>query len=193
MPAGSVDRATLTAEAQELAAKAQDEFNLAEDQLERLIENGDSLLLAHYNMMTVKWWRKDYRAAVEQGQAYLDRVADLQAAKRRELQNTMVVSYEQQLRADMQRLIDNELRMRAFLANMHYKRGHHELVVQQLDEVLAKAPRLYHEFYNRGRSLLALGRTAEAKQDLERFLSTTDLPLESPQVREAAAAVAKLQ
>jgi tetratricopeptide (TPR) repeat protein len=172
-------------EATELETSGRENLDLAEAQLQRLIDNGDRLLEAHYNTMYVKVWRNDYAGAIEHGNAYLTRVAALQDSIRRDLEHTLNIDYERELRIRLQRRIDEEIEVRAFLANLHYKQGHHELVVQQLDEVLTKNPQLYNEYYNRGRSELALGKAVEAKRDLEKFLATTRLPREHEEVQNA--------
>ncbi|MEM7204617.1 MAG: hypothetical protein AAF628_30445 [Planctomycetota bacterium] len=165
--------------------EAMADFDHSEQELTKLTERGESLLMAHYDLMTVKWWRGDYESAVIAGNAYLARVFELQDRVRRELERTLIVGYEEEERSRLQRLTDDELNVRAFIANMHYKRGHHDLVVDQLDAVLAKDPERHHQYYNRGRSFAALGRSGDARRDLERFLATTRLPRDSTQVRDA--------
>jgi len=174
---------TEAAKRHEEVAKAH--FARAEQQLKRLIDVGDQLLEAHHNLMTIKAWDGDYNGAVDEANAYLERNATLQDNVRSELDNTLVVEYEREKRIQLEALRDQELRVRAFLANVHYKQGHHELAVRELNAVLLKNPNLFSEYYNRGRSLMALGRSADARRDLERFLSVTTLPTESPQVQEA--------
>ena len=172
-------------EATRLETDGRANLDRAETQLQHLIHDGERILEAHYNMMYVKVWRNDYAGAIEHGNAYLARVATLQDSIRQDLERTLNIDYERELRVRLQRRIDEELEVRAFLANLHYKHGHHELVVEQLDEVLLKNPQLYNEYYNRGRSELALGKSAEAKRDLEKFLATTQLPRENDEVQTA--------
>ncbi len=186
-------KAARATEIEQLEAEARAHFDLAEAQLQRLLAAGESLLLAHYDLMTVKWWRDDYEGAVAEAHAYLGRAADMQARIRGDLERTTSIAFERERRTELQRYIDDEVGVRAFLANMHYKKQHYDLAVEQLDRVLAQNPGLYFEYYNRGRSLLALGRRDDAKRDLEKFLSTTDLPHDSQQVRESLRALREMK
>lgn len=174
-----------TQEAATLRADAEKYFARAVKELKTLVDRGEELLLAHYDLMSLLWWRGDYDGAVAEGNAYLERAAQLEERQHRELRRTLQVDYEQQVREDLQQLIDDELEVRVFMANMHYKRGHPELAVEQLDEVLRREPDRYNDYYNRGMSLLALGRTEEARRDLQKFLATTQLSQESDQVKDA--------
>lgn len=180
-------------EAAELERQSNHHFDLAEAELEKLLDSGDLLLEAHYHLMYVSVWRGDYEGAVSHGNRYLKRVGELQASIRTELEQTIMVEYERELRIRLQNRLDAEVEVRAFLANLHFKEGHHELVVEQLDEVLLENPNRFNEYYNRARSLMTLGRIEEAKRDYERFLYSTNLPRENPQVKSALAALKEIE
>ncbi len=183
MAAESARHAERINRAATLRATALQHFALAEGQLERLVELGDQVRRAHFGLMQIEWWRDDYNKAVEHGHAFLARARQEQTAVQRQIHDTMEVEFEREKRRELQALIDDEVRVRAYLANLHFKRDHHELVVAQLDEALGRVPGLTHEYYNRARSLLELGRTDEAVRDLQHFLPK--VPLDSPQAREA--------
>ena len=48
-----------------------------------------------------------------------------------------------------------------------------------------------NDYYNRARVLHALNRDPEAKEDLRKFLATTQLPANNPKVIEAVQALSK--
>ena len=149
------------------------------------MEAGEDLLLGHHDLMMTKWWRGDYDGAVKHGMAYLERCAALQDRRRKLMASTMSIDTERDTLILLQKETDDELAVRAFLANIHYQKKHFELAVQQLDRVLLKDPQRYSDYYNRARSLLALHRKADAKRDLQKFIATTKLPADSRQVRAA--------
>lgn len=178
-------KATRIGEAQALETEARGTFARAEHYLQVLRDSGQYLTEANYNLMYVAVWRGDYDKAVDYGSAYLELVAEIQDGIREKLAQTLDAAHERDLRIRLQNRINEELEMRGFLANLHYKHGHHELVVAQLDEVLRKNPRRYNEYFNRGRSLLQIGRKEQAHADLQRFLTSTQLEPGHPQIDEA--------
>lgn len=181
------------AQATELDKESVRHFDLAEIELERLLDSGDLQLEAHYHLMYVSVWRDRHEEAVAHGSRYVERVGTLQAGIRGKLEETMLVDYERDLRIRLQKRLDQEVEVRAFLANLHFKDGHYELVVEQLDAVLLENPGRFNEFFNRARALHLLGRNEEAKRDFERFLISTNLPRENPQVKSALAALKDIE
>jgi len=179
--------------AEKLALDAAADLRRAKSQLELMVNAGDYVLEAYFTLMQVSAWQGDYAQAIQFGDAYLTRVGELQDSIRKNLESTVIVEYEREIRIRLQNRLDEELEVRGFLANLHYKQGHHELVVEQLTAILKKNPRLHREYFNRARSLLQLGRLAEAKSDYERFLYSTNLPRENPQVKAALAALKEIE
>lgn len=182
-----------TAHGDKLALDAAADLKLAKVELERMIDSGDYVLEAYFRLMQVSTWQGHHDEAIEMGGAYLERVTKLQDSIRENLQSTVYVEYERDLRIRLQNRLDEEIAVRAFLANLHYKSGRHALAVEQLNAVLTRNPRLHFEYYNRARSLLELGRTAEAKSDFERFLYSNNLPREHPQVKAALNALKEIE
>jgi len=181
------------AQAAQLDAESDQNFDLAELRLQRLLDTGDLLLEANYHLMYVSVWRDDYQNAIRHGNDYIERVGELEAGIREKLESTIIVDYESDLRVRLQNRLDQEVEVRGFLANLYFKQGHYELAVEQLDEVLVENPNRFNEYYNRARSLMKLGRLPEAKRDFERFLYSTNLPRENPQVKSALAALREIE
>ena len=167
-------------------------FREAERLLGRLVQRGDLLLEAHYHLMQTSALRGDYVATLEHGRAFLDRVRAEQERHQKNIERTYVVAFEEDQRRLLQQLIDRELEVRAFLANVHYDHRRYDLAVAELDRVLSMDPTRTNDYYHRALSLEALGRLDEARRDYEKFLATTRLPPGSRQVRHAVQAVARL-
>lgn len=172
---------------------AEQHFREAERLLGRLVRRGDLLLEAHYHLMQTSALRGDYVATLEHGRAFLDRVRVEQERHQKNIDRTYVVAFEEDQRRLLQQLIDRELEVRAFLANVHYDHGRYDKAVAELDRVLSMDPARTNDYYHRALSLEALGRVDEARRDYEKFLATTHLPPGSRQVRHAVKAVARLE
>jgi tetratricopeptide (TPR) repeat protein len=155
---------------------ARGHLEIAGSQFQRLIDRGDALLEAHRNMMQTLALAQKYAPAVEHGNRFLQRCEQEQDRLKKELERTVVVAYERHVHGELDRLVDQEIEVRGFLANLFYKLGQHAQAVEQLDQILAEDPTRSTDYYNRARSLEALGRGQEAVRDYERFLATSKLP-----------------
>jgi tetratricopeptide (TPR) repeat protein len=155
---------------------ARGHLEIAGNQFQRLIDRGDALLEAHRNMMQTLALAQKYAPAVEHGNRFLQRCEQEQERLKQELQRTLVVAYERHVQDELDRLVAQEIDVRGFLANLFYKLGQHAQAVEQLDQILAEDPTRSTDYYNRARSLEALGRGQEAVRDYERFLATSKLP-----------------
>lgn len=74
----------------------------------------------------------------------------------------------------------------AVAADLSFQLGRSNLALGHLDEALVMDPKQSPQLYAlRAQVLLALDRPARAIEDLDRFIGTSDLPVEHPDVREA--------
>ena len=184
-----MERAQREASAGEHAALAESSFRNSRSVLERLLANGEQILLANKSLIEVNGLLPDYPAALRHGRAYLVESERLQEHWRAELQRTTVVDYEKEARTRLSQFRYEEIEVRALLANVHAKINNHAGVVEQLNVVLEMDPKRSIDYYNRGESLRELGRTAEMKGDFGTFLSLTNLPAGDPRVINAVRAV----
>jgi tetratricopeptide (TPR) repeat protein len=187
----SAEAATKQAVAAEHVNRAHAYLANSENLLNHLLEDGDRLLLARYHLMQVRGLRRDYEGVKEQARAYLARSAQSQEYWRKDYESTSVSAYEAHAQRQLQRLVNEELAVRAYLANVHSDFGHPELAIEELDVVLRMDPTRSEEYYNRGLCHQKLGRHDEAAKDFQKFLATTRLPLGHPTVRDAVAQVQK--
>ena len=183
--ANTVDRASLEARRKEHEAKGKAFVGNAERALLQLVERGDVPMLAHYHLLQIRALEKDYAAAVVHGNAYIDLNEKAQKLRRDEIDRTMTAGYETFRRTQLQDLVAEEISVRAMLGNLYHKLGQHEQALAQLNRVLSLDPARSVDYYNRGRSLQALGRGDDARRDFTRFLATTNLPPGSEQVASA--------
>ena len=184
-----MDRAEIEARASEHEALAASNFRASRTVLLRLIENGQEILLANKALMEVNSLLPDYDSALAHGEAYLAESKRLQAHWRSEIQLTQEVGYEKEARTRLSRLRNDEIEVRALLANIHAKAQNWAGVVGQLDVVLQMDPKRSIDYFNRGDSLRQLGRIAEMKEDFGNFLSLTNLPAGDPRVIQAVQAI----
>ena len=153
-----------------------------------VLDNGEELLLGNKALMEVNGLLPDYEAAVEHGKAYLVESTKSQDWWRAELARTTVVAYEQEARTMLGQLREEEIEVRALLANIYSKMSDWARVVEQLDIVLDMDRTRSIDYYNRGNSLRKLGRVEEMKADFGTFLSITNLPPGDPRVVDAVQA-----
>ena len=185
----SAEAATKQAIATEHTNKAHAHLANSEATLNQLLEDGDRLLLARFHLMQIRGLRKDYAGVQEHARAYLARSAQSQDYWRKKYQSTRESHYEAHAQQQLQRLIDEEIEVRAYLANHHYDFGHPALAIEELDQILRLDPTRSNEYYERGRCYYKLGRHEDAAKDFEKFLATTRLPLGHPSVRDAVTKV----
>ena len=182
-----LERTQREAKANEHEQKAQSFMNIAERQLADLLKRGDLPDLAEYHLLQILSLQGRLAEAIEHGHAYLKHSAKNQALHHTNIERTPSVAYESFQRKELQDLINQEIEVRALLANLHFKLGQHAEVVAELDRVLALDPTRSIDYFNRGRSLKALGKTELMRRDYQKFVATTKLPPGSAQVTDACA------
>lgn len=170
------ERTILTGRAKEHASKSLVYWDRAANTFQQLIDREELLRFAHKGLMEIAAERNDYPNAVKHAELCLARNLGEQEAKQALIRDTTVVGYEVEKRKELRELVEQELRVREGLAEMHYRQGDFASAVEQLDKVLVLDPRNSTDYYNRARALEALGRVEAARRDYENFLSTTDLP-----------------
>ena len=174
-------------EAQALAHEnvARGYLDIAARHLQILIDRGDQLREAHRNMMQTLALAGRYEDAVVQGHKFLARSQQEKERIDRDLERTTEVAYEQDLYQKRDRLIDVELQVHGFLANLFYKQAAYQKAVDELNAILAEDPTRSIDYYNRGLNLQALDHKEEAASDFNRFLATSKLPPGNERVAEA--------
>ena len=152
---------------------------------EQLIDREESVRIAHKHIMEIRVLEGDYQGAVEQGNLCLERIDPEKRYLNRIIAETMSVDYEREKRVELQRIIDQENRVRSALAEMHFRREKFQASVEQLNLLLSADPSRANDYYNRARALEAMGEKNRAYQDFEKFLMTTNLPMGDERVRRA--------
>jgi tetratricopeptide (TPR) repeat protein len=126
--------------------------------------------------MEIEVERQDYQAAVRYGDACLARNKAEQDVKEAIIRETMNLDHERFERQQLDALVDQELRVRSALAEMHYRQEKYAACVEQLDVLLRHDPTRSTDYYNRARAYEKQGLLDEARRDYEKFLGTTKLP-----------------
>lgn len=171
--------------ADEHERRARSYWNEAIRILDELVAREDLLRFAHKLLMETYVELGQYDNAVEQGNLCLQRNQDEQEIENTTIRETRSVTAEREARARLQDLIDQEERVRAALAEMHFRKGNYVLAVEQLDHLLSMDPTRSTDYYNRGVALERLGRLEEARRNFEKFLGTTTLPSDDDRVAHA--------
>jgi tetratricopeptide (TPR) repeat protein len=154
----------------------------ARDVLAVLIDRGEALRSAWNHQLQIAQDLGDDLVFVTAANAYLEQAAKDQAAVRAEIERTMVPAYETEQVKRLRGLTDEELEVRALLAEHLYSRRQFDAALVQLNRVLELAPQRTIDYYNRGRVLLELQRLEDAKADFRKFLATSTLPPSSDKV-----------
>ena len=166
----------LLAQADVQRAEGRELLGKADELLQVLIERGEVLRIAHNHRLQIAQDLGDDAAFADAAKAYLDQSAKDQETARREIERTTEATYETEQLRSLRTMRDEELEVRALLAEHHYARRQYETALTQLNRVLEIDPQRSVDYYNRARVLMELGRTAEAKADFRKFLATTRLP-----------------
>jgi tetratricopeptide (TPR) repeat protein len=179
--------------AQEAAAAAREQadeyFDQATGMFEQLLERGELVQLCHYHLMQIAGSRGRAGEAFRQGDLYLAAAKKQDEFLRTEYEKTRVADYEQEKLRELQKLQNEEIEVRTFLANLHYDRKEYQKALDHLDAVLKLDPRRSSDYYNRGRILRELGEADRARSDFRTFLATTDLPADNERRRDALRAL----
>lgn len=180
------------AKSREHEAKARAYLMEAKRCFQRLIDRDTMTIESHFRLAQANTFLREFPAAIENAQKHLDLSVKRQDQIQKRILATDNAREERSLFAEQQDLAEQEKDVRGQLAHLFFKLGRHEDAVKQLDELLAKDPTRSADYFNRGRSLVQLGRKEEARQDFNNFLRTTRLPPDAPQVVEAFRALEKL-
>lgn len=194
--AGEADRAvdagrqaTLRAEAADSRQRAHELLGRADGLLAVLTERGELLRLAHKHRLQIARQLGDDAGFVAESNKFLAQTATEQAFAQREVERTTTPGYEQQQLALLGQLREEELEVRALLAEHHYARHEYEAALAQLNRVLELDPTRSVDYYNRGRVLDELQQPEAAKADFRRFVMRSTLPASSDKMAYAMRAL----
>lgn len=144
-----------------------------------LIDRGWVVRLAHNHRLQIALQRADDKTFRGEAEAYFKQVVIDEAATTKNVQTTKSGMHEQEQIQFLQKLRDEELQVRNVVAQFHYDRKEFKDALPHLNRVLEIDPRRFIDYFNRGRVLLELGRTEEAKSDMRRFLADPSTPTTS--------------
>lgn len=194
--AGEADRAvetgrqeTLRVEANDSRRRAYDLLGRADGMLAVLIDRGELLRLAHKHRLQIARQLGDDAGFVAETNAFLAQNATEQAFAQREIERTTTPGYEQGQLQLIGQLRDEELDVRALLAEHHYAHREYEAALAQLNRVLELDPTRSVDYYNRGRVLVELQQSEAAKADFRRFVMRSTLPASSDKMTYAVRAL----
>lgn len=176
------ERTTRRNRAKEHWRKAEGYWDEAERILSTLLKREELLRLTHKSLMEIAVERNDYAGAVQHGALCLERNRVEQEEWQALIRETMVADAEIKARNMLTELVDQEVRVRMALAEMHYRQRDFEASVAQLDELLRLDPTRSADYYHRGRALEEMNRREEARRDYLKFLGTTALPTSDDRV-----------
>jgi tetratricopeptide (TPR) repeat protein len=183
---GAATRAANPDEGAAARTKAADEREEANTKLAQadelfvvLIERGWVVRLAHSHRLQIALQRGDDQTFRDEAKAYFEQVAKDEKATATTVQATKSGMHEQEQIAMLNQLRDEELQVRNVVAQFHYDRKEFKDALAQLNRVLEIDPRRFTDYFNRGRVLLELGKTEEAKSDFRRFLADPTIPTTS--------------
>jgi len=156
-----------------------------------MVERGDMPRIGHYHLMLIAQDLGDPAAFASESKAYLAQLEIDRRAFQRNLDLTAVPGYEQELISNLKLLKLEELDVRSLLAENHYFQREYQEALVMLNRVLELDPSRSVDYYNRGRTLLELGRASDAKADFRKFLATSNLPADSDKKTFALLALSK--
>lgn len=175
----------LNAQANEHRSQAEYHWREAERAFQALLRREELLRVAYKHLMEIAVERNDYDTATRWATEFLARNATEQTALQAIIRETMVLGFEREKRIELQELIEQEKRVRASLAEMHFRKGNHALAVDELTALLTLDPTRSNDYYNRALALEALGQHEAARRDHEKFLAATKLPASDKRVLHA--------
>ena len=184
---GPTARTTREASAKEHGRKAIAYWRDAEAAFEGLIGREVLLRDAYKALMELAVERGNYEDAVDWGQRCIDRIGAEKDDLKTVISEVMSLPREREARDNLAQLEDQEIRVRAALAEMHYRRENYAAAVEQLDQLLTIDPFRSIDYYNRALAEEKLGREADARRDYDKFLRTTSLPSSDDRVVRAFA------
>ena len=86
------------------------------------------------------------------------------------------MEFERDQRSQLEALVQQEIKVRLALAEMHYRKAVYDAAISHLDRLIALDPTSSTNYYNRARAFEAIGDSPGARRDYEKFLGTTKLP-----------------
>lgn len=167
----------LRQQAGEQRAIAKQKLDEAAAMLEVLIERGELLRIAHNHRMQIARDQQDDAKFVIEANAYLEQMKLALAITEKRIDATPDVQNELGQLQRLQELRQEEIEVRGLIADFFYQRKQFDKALEQLNRVLEVDPRRFVDYWNRGRVLVELGRTEEAKADMRMFLAD---PTQSP-------------
>jgi tetratricopeptide (TPR) repeat protein len=159
---------------QELELQARDHLAQSERSLARLLERGESRMLAHKHLMNVRMLQRKYPEAIAQAKAFLALSHSEQQRLGERYRATTVVAEEQSLSAQMRQLRATELTVRTQLADFYTDQKEFALALAEIDALLELDPTSAQHYYHRAVCLKELGRYRDSYKDLQKFLVTHD-------------------
>lgn len=183
--------APLLQQADAAQQSAQSRLQGAREVLGVLVERGELLRRCHYHLLLIAQDLRDWPAFDNEAKVYLEQLAKDQAATQQEVDRTDVYGWEQEQLNNLAAQKQEELDVRALLAEHHFLRQNFPVALTHLDRVLELDPSRSVDYFNRGKVLLELRRNEAAKEDFRRFLRLTNLPPDSDKTTFAAAALAR--
>ncbi len=156
-----------------------------------LVDRGEQLRIAHYHRLLIAETLQDEAAFGAEAKAYFEVASRDQETVRKEIERTTVANYEAAKLQQLRMLHAEELEVRSLVAGREFAAKRYDEALVHLNRVLELDPQRSADYYNRGRVLLSIGRTVEAKDDFRKFLATTTLPSGSEKKAFAQEALAR--
>ena len=182
---------TLVEEAAQQRQLATQRLKKADELLGYLVDLGDLLRVVYNHRLQIARQLGDDQGFEASTKAYLIQSAKDLAYVEEEVRNTVTPDYEVEQYKLRKQLQQEQLEVRTLYADWCFHRERYEDAREQLDLVLKLDPTRSDNYYNRGRVLLKLQKTALAKDDFRRFLAMAQLPASSPRITEATQALQK--
>lgn len=172
-------RVKLEAEAKAHRTEATAKLRHADELLAVLVERGELLRVVHNHRLQIARQLGDDLAFEAASKAFFAQSEKDQAWVRKEVERTTTPDYEAEQFAFLQQLRQEELSVRALVADWHFDHQRFHAALAQLNRVLEIDPKRSVDYYNRGRVLVELQKREAAKADFRRFLATSTLPASS--------------
>lgn len=163
----------------------------ADELLGYLAERGELLRLVHsHRMQIARQLRNDkrFKTSVE---AFFVASAKEQEVVEADVKQTETPDYEAQQYKTLQDLQAEEADVRALYAEWLFQRKNFDQALAQLNRALQIDPGRSVEYWNRGRVLVELKKTEDAKADFRRFLATSTLPAADSRMTYATKAITR--
>ena len=170
------DKAPVQAQADAEQEQATELLGQARAALQILVERGETLRAAHNHLLQIAQDLGDETAFAAAATAYLAQCEKDQKTVRAEIERTTEPNYEAEQVKALAALRSEELDVRSLLAEHDFSLQRHESALVHLNRVLELDPQRTVDYYNRGRVLLELKRSEEAKADFRKFLAMPTLP-----------------